>query len=273
MICAHILADAKASTQRSQDSIRIIRGEVTKLELESIDETEFEEFCFELLHELGFVNVDWRKGTGLKSSPADRGRDIVAQLERQDIDGDKHLETWFVECKHHKKGVPPDKLQGLLTWASAERPHTVLVIASNFLSNPAKDFLRDYEQNNHPPFRIKYWERPQLNRLTRDKREFLDRFMVGGQRTQAEIQAAEQEFFDRVWHERHLVFMQKVESGEDHSQPEVIKVAKDAAAQVEASYPPGEIRPVEDDFEWGMWNGKLSALRWVLGEDWDFLDT
>lgn len=31
----------------------------------------FEEFCFDLLHASGFVNLDWRKGTGLATSPAD----------------------------------------------------------------------------------------------------------------------------------------------------------------------------------------------------------
>lgn len=27
------------------------------------------------------------------------------------------------------------------------------------------------------------------------------------------------------------------------------------------------------DFDWGMINGKLSALRWILGDEWDMLDT
>ena len=34
-----------------------------------------------------------------------------------------------------------------------------------------------------------------------------------------------------------------------------------------------DLRPATDNFERGMWHGKLSALRWMLGSEWDFLDT
>ena len=136
------------------------------LDFEGFDETDFEQFCFELLTGLdGFHNVDWRKGTPKPTSPADRGRDIVAEVDHFEPDGARLVETWFVDCKHYRRGVPPEALQGLLSWAQAERPHVALVMASGFLSNGAKDFLKDFERNNRPPFRIKYWERPTLARL------------------------------------------------------------------------------------------------------------
>jgi len=91
-------------------------------------------------------------------------------------------------------------------------------------------------------------------------------------RTLDEILEAEQEFFDRIWYERHLMFRHKYESGE-HQRPDegTYRVALEAAERVRNRRP--DLRPVADDFEWGMWNGKLSALRWVLDSEWDFLDT
>jgi hypothetical protein len=55
-------------------------------------------------------------------------------------------------------------------------------------------------------------------------------------------------------------------------QRDVWKGALKAAARVERRYGKKNLGPW-DDFEWGMINGKLSALRWVLGDDWDMLDT
>ena len=242
-----------------------------RLEFNNLDETNFEEFCFELLRELGFVNVDWRKGTDLPSSPADRGRDIVAELEHTDIDGARHVEKWFVECKHFKRGVPPEKVQGLLSWANAERPSVALIIASGFLSNATKDYLDNYERNNRPPYRIKRWERPALERMTKGRDDFLARYLLTRMRSESEILAAEGEFFDRVWYERHLVLHHKWEAGERDTPEDIRLAALEAAERVKAQRP--GLRPCEDDFEWGMWNGKLSALRWVLGDEWDFLDT
>jgi hypothetical protein len=101
----------------------------------------FEEFCFDLLSASGFVNIDWRKGTGLNSSPADKGRDIACDEPRTEPDGSQHFEKWFVDCKHFKKGVPPNELRNLLAWSEVERPAVALFAVSNFLSNPAKDYL------------------------------------------------------------------------------------------------------------------------------------
>ncbi|MEU5508132.1 restriction endonuclease [Streptomyces fungicidicus] len=145
-------------------------------------DTEFEEFCFALLEELGFVNIDWRKGTGLNASPSDRGRDIVAERLIEEFDGERRLERWFIDCKHYRQGVPPDKITGLLSWAAAERADVALVVASNYLSNPCKDFIATYRGNNRPSFRIKYWERPSLRKLLEGKEVFLSRIELAKQR-------------------------------------------------------------------------------------------
>lgn len=150
------------------------------LALDKLTDTQFEEFCFCLVEEAGFVNVDWRKGTPLDASPADQGRDIVAQWKTVDVTGSVTLDTWFMDCKHYAKGVPPEKIQSLLSWAEAEQPRVALIIASGFLSNPAKEYLGRYKENRRPPFEIKVWERPQLEKLCLGKTKLLRKFGLAG---------------------------------------------------------------------------------------------
>jgi len=53
----------------------------------------------------------------------------------------------------------------------------------------------------------------------------------------------------------------------------LVGIAGPGRARVESAYTEeGQLGP-NTDFELGMLNGKLSALRWVLGSEWDFLDT
>jgi hypothetical protein len=104
----------------------------------------------------------------------------------------------------------------------------------------------------------------------------------------SEIVDAIDELIDKVWYNRHVVTREKIERGEtkiveretfpvkDHArrpiQRDVWEGALKSAAKVEKKYSLENLGPW-DDFEWGMINGKLSALRWVLGDQWDMLDT
>ncbi len=247
---------------------------VNSLSFDRLNNTQFEEFCFDLLYELKFINLDWRKGTGKETSPSDRGRDIVCQEVRRDIDGSVHLETWFVDCKHFKRGIPPTELQNLLTWAEAERPHTVLILVSNFLSNPSKDYLEAYRKNRRPPFKIKVWERPNVEKLASRKRSLLRKYQLLNIpiRNEKIISQAEEEFLDRIWYNRHQILKWRIETKKEQVHPEIWKGALKSARAMERKYGKKNLGPYTD-FEWGMINGKLSTLRWVLGEDWDMLDT
>lgn len=103
-----------------------------------------------------------------------------------------------------------------------------------------------------------------------------------------EILEAEDLFFHQVWYNRHWNLRTAIEEGEvkivdnetyprpagaqETIQRDIWKGALKSARNVERRFGKKNLGPW-DDFEWGMINGKLSALRWVLGEEWDMLDT
>ena len=105
----------------------------------------------------------------------------------------------------------------------------------------------------------------------------------------SDILDAEHLLFRQVWYNRHMSLRHKVESGDvrivtkedfaklDGYHPEVVvdriwQGALNAARKAENEIGRELLGPW-DDFEWGMINGKLSAIRWVLGDEWDMLDT
>ena len=56
------------------------------------------------------------------------------------------------------------------------------------------------------------------------------------------------------------------------ARPTTSCAGREAAERIESRFGVDNLGPYTD-FEWGMINGKLSALRWILGFDWDMLDT
>ncbi len=107
-------------------------------------------------------------------------------------------------------------------------------------------------------------------------------------RSLTEIVAAIDELTDKVWYDRHQLLRQRIEEGKitivnretfsaaKHAdrtiQRDIWRGALKGADNVEKKYGIKNLGPWSK-FEWGMINGKLSALRWVLGDDWDMLDT
>jgi len=91
-------------------------------------------------------------------------------------------------------------------------------------------------------------------------------------RTMDEVNTVIGELFDKVWYNRHQELKELIEEGQEECDPQIWKDALKAAKKIEDKYGEENLGPY-DDFEWGMLNGKLSALRWLVGYEWDMLDT
>ena len=92
-------------------------------------------------------------------------------------------------------------------------------------------------------------------------------------RNDRSILTAADEFTDVIWYDRKLVLLQNLKGGSETITSEIKKGMFKAMRRTEHKCKKKLRNYYKNDFEWGMLNGKLSALRWVMGDDWDMLDT
>jgi len=120
---------------------------------------------------------------------------------------------------------------------------------------------------------------PELLQEMKAETEWLD----DDTRGLTEILDVMEELTNKIWYNRHMNRMFLIEQGKIQIVPkgteqhgnnvihqDILDGALASAKKVQESY--ADTGPW-NDFEWGMLNGKLSALRWVLGDEWDMLDT
>ena len=89
------------------------------------------------------------------------------------------------------------------------------------------------------------------------------------------ILKAYNEFWDKVWWNRHQVWLQKIKTdrkGLTKAERAVLAKANQAAKRIEERY--GKSNLGWSDFELGLLSGRMSSLAWVLGAEWnESLDT
>lgn len=96
----------------------------------------------------------------------------------------------------------------------------------------------------------------------------------------------EKELTDKLWYIRHLNFREQISNHDvllvekcnkeydvqSFCSKDVLNRALKYATKMEKKYRKENLIP-DDDIEFGMLMGKLSAIRWVLYGEWDDLDT
>lgn len=97
----------------------------------------FEELCFDMLLKYQYHSLNWHQGG------SDGGRDIEAKYNTMHPVTGPYEEKWFIECKHHTKGLGVAVISDKLELARVKQIDHFFLITTTYLTKDTKDWLED----------------------------------------------------------------------------------------------------------------------------------
>ncbi|MGZ8842894.1 MAG: restriction endonuclease [Pyrinomonadaceae bacterium] len=153
------------------------------LDLSSLSPKEFEELIYDLLHEEEFFNLEWRDGG------ADGGRDIAASTNETDASGFREKRTWFCDAKLYSKGIGFEIIQPTMAKATSHQVDYLLFAVWPHLTPPCKDDLAGWVDANKPRFKIRKWEKKDIERLLLKHPHLLKKYLPSAWSQRLEMDA------------------------------------------------------------------------------------
>lgn len=140
------------------------------IDFKKISSQKFEELCFDLLLKMRFYNLIWRKGG------PDNGRDIEASFLVVNPLTGYYEEKWFIECKNYSGGIPVTELDSKFSWADAEKPNHLLIIASPYISNSSRTWID--KRKEIVPYRVHLLEGINLKKMLLNNEDIVTKYFL-----------------------------------------------------------------------------------------------
>ena len=183
-----------------------------RLDFSEISPTDFEKLVFHLIDEMGFSNIQWRKG-GAGNSATDGGRDLEATFWTVKPSGSKEEKYWF-EVKHRKNQLEKMQVQNTVINAAGDKAKdNVLIITNSTISNPTLDWVNNFQAVNPTPS-IAIWQGHDLELILRKNPRTLAKFLPSSLAFSGRCKVIESKFWnlmqlpaggelDELWDRRH----------------------------------------------------------------------
>jgi len=165
--------------------------------IDNLHPDEFEKLAFYLLDDMGFKNLEWRKG-GEGVSATDGGRDLSGKYAKVEPDDSILIENWWVEVKHRSNTLKKSTVQSIVLNSAARKDVDVFaVFTNNVISNSTLDWIKEF-QNTHSKPRVVVWQKHDIERVLRKYPRTASFFFLESLTLPEQLESIKQRFWNNL---------------------------------------------------------------------------